>query len=67
MSKTPDELIKCAEREIAMRKRVYALHVGSGRMKQETADHEIECMQEILQIVIGHKDRLVPMLFESAS
>ena len=42
------EQIKCVEREIAMRRRVYPNWVASGKMKQEKADHEISAMEAVL-------------------
>jgi hypothetical protein len=44
---TLDEQIACVRRELAMRINVYPKWVKSGRMKPETADHEINCMQSI--------------------
>lgn len=46
---TTTDLIKCAEREVAMRKRVYRNRVRDGKMEQRTADHEIACMEEIVR------------------
>jgi hypothetical protein len=40
--------IKCAEREVALRKRAYPKWVQSGRMKRETADYEIAAMEAVL-------------------
>lgn len=42
------EQIKCVEREIAMRRCVYAKWVSNNRMKQETADREIAAMGAVL-------------------
>jgi signal recognition particle subunit SEC65 len=44
---TLDQQIACVRREIALRKRVYPRWVESGRMKKETADREIDCMQAV--------------------
>jgi hypothetical protein len=45
---TTADLIKSAKREFAMRKNVYPRKVDQGRMKQAQADHEIACMNEIV-------------------
>jgi len=45
--------IACVKREIAMCERVYPKWVQSGRMKAETADHEINCMTAVLGTLIG--------------
>jgi hypothetical protein len=44
---TTHELRVCAEREVAMRRRVYASWVEKGRMSQQQADLEIEKMAAI--------------------
>lgn len=49
--KTTKELIDCAKRELTMRERVYGKKVLEGRMPKEKADHEIECMKQILKLV----------------
>lgn len=46
---TIGEQINCAARELAMRRNVYSKWVQSGRMKAEAADHEINCMQAIIE------------------
>ena len=45
------QLIKCAEREIEMRNRVYPHRVRRGTMSQEEADYEIQCMETILNFI----------------
>jgi len=40
--------IRCVSRELALRRRVYPRFVGSGRMKPEEAEREIERMQAVL-------------------
>lgn len=45
--KTIDEQIKSVVREITMRQRVYAAWVKKGTMTQESAAHEIACMESI--------------------
>jgi hypothetical protein len=44
-----DDKIKCLAREIAMRRNMYARRVSEGRMKQETADWELGCMEQIIE------------------
>lgn len=41
------EKLKCLEREIAMRRRVYPKWIASGKLKQEKADREIAIMEAI--------------------
>lgn len=43
------EQIKCVERELGMRERVYKNWVINGKMKQEKADYEIKMMREVLK------------------
>ncbi len=45
VSKT--QMIRCIEREIAMRRKVYPRWVEAGRMRQETADEEIRVMEAV--------------------
>lgn len=45
---TIDAMIKCIEREIAMRERVYPRWVESKKMSQEKADDEIQIMKAVL-------------------
>ena len=40
--------IKCVIREIGMRERVYPGWVAKGKMKQESADIEVERMKAVL-------------------
>ena len=40
--------MKCVRREISMREQVYPRWVVSGKLKQETADYEIEAMRAVL-------------------
>ena len=47
--KTLDEQIESAERELAMRKRVYLKWVVAGKMNWLKARHEIECMESIIE------------------
>lgn len=50
-----EDQIKCAKRELAMRKNVYPKWVAQGRMKREKALHECECMGAILDTLEGLK------------
>ena len=54
------ELVKCVEREIALRVRVYARRVSEGKMLQETAAREIEMMRQVLEIVKAQEKELFP-------
>ena len=47
MSKLP-ELIRCAERELAVRESAYPRWVAEKRVSQETADIEISAMRSIV-------------------
>jgi hypothetical protein len=52
------ELLKCAERELAMRERVYPKRVQEGKMDAVKAAHELECMKDIVQLLgeMGQKE-----------
>ncbi|MDX0452821.1 hypothetical protein GOC72_05025 [Sinorhizobium medicae] len=41
------EKANCAAREVKQRRRVYSRLVAEGRMRQQSAEHEIEVMQAI--------------------
>lgn len=45
---TDQDKLNCAERELAMRKRVYPRWVESGKMKLDHAEREIAIMAEIV-------------------
>lgn len=49
--KSINNLIKCAERELDFRKRVYPYQVLNGKKTQGQADYEIQCMNEIANIL----------------
>ena len=53
--------IKCVDREIGMRLRVYPRWVQSGRMKQDEADREIARMEAVLATLhrLAEKERLL--------
>ena len=44
---TNADKLKCAERELKMRKQVYENRVLTGRMSEGKAAHEIACMEAI--------------------
>ena len=46
---TLDDQIKCVEREIAMRQRVYRKWVADGRMDKDNAAQEVERMTAVLR------------------
>lgn len=58
---TMAEKLACAEREVALRKRVYANRIETGRMSKEKAAHEIACMAEIAEDYreLAAKERLL--------
>lgn len=45
---TEADKLKCAERELKLRRRVYANRLVTGRMTKKQADHEIACMEAIV-------------------
>lgn len=49
--KTAAELLKCAQRELAMRERVYPRRLAEGKMSQQSADHETDCMAAIVKLL----------------
>lgn len=46
---SPRQMLECAERELAMRERVYPNQVRSGKMRQREADYEIHVMRGIAE------------------
>jgi len=46
---TIDDEIRCVEREIKMRERVYPRWIAAGKMKRETAHREIDVMHSVLE------------------
>jgi hypothetical protein len=44
-----DDMIRCADREAALRKRVYPKWINDERMSQDKADYEIACMEAIAE------------------
>ena len=56
---TLDEQIKCVKREIDYRKRLYPVWVQNGKMTQNDANYQIECMECVLNsLVVLHKFQL---------
>jgi len=43
------DMITCAQRELALRQRVYPKWVREERMSRQKADHEIACMAAIVE------------------
>lgn len=56
------EQIKCVEREIDMRKRVYPRLIISGKMTQGQADRELDLMKAVYQTlhIVNQKHLLKP-------
>ena len=50
-----DDQIKCIEREIALRRRVYPRRVAEGRMKLDEAEREVSAMRAVLMTLEGRK------------
>jgi hypothetical protein len=55
---TDEELLKSAQRELALRRRVYPKWVAREKMTQEDAAHEICCMEAIVKILDERAGRL---------
>ena len=53
--------IECVERELRMRRRVYARRVEAGTMTKSLADREIAAMEAVLETVRAaeQKERLI--------
>lgn len=62
MNYSIDDMIKCIEREIGMRMRVYPRWVEQKKMTQEKALTEINTMQAILEQLKKDKDNEQPRL-----
>ena len=56
--------LKCIERELRLRRRVYPRWVAEGRMKIRDAEHEIKTMEAIADDYRGH---IQPTLFAGGS
>lgn len=48
-AKSIDDLVACAKRELRLRQRKYPEWVLAGRMKEQQSQHEIDCMQQIVE------------------
>lgn len=44
-------MIKCARRELRLRQEFYPRRVQEGRVSPETAQHEIDCMRAICELL----------------
>lgn len=55
MQKSLNELIACAQREAAMRKAFYPKRVAAGKMDKHKANHELACMEDIVEMLQGVK------------
>ncbi len=51
-----DAQVRCVEREIEQRKRVYPRLVANGRMSQKKADYEIAMMTQVLRTMKALND-----------
>lgn len=54
---TIDEMIKEAEREMAMRQRLYPMWVETKRMTQATADKQTRALSGILKLLYEQKGK----------
>lgn len=50
------QLIDCANRELALRRKHYPGWISNGKMTREKSEHELECMEEILKVLQLRKD-----------
>jgi len=51
MTVTLQDQLRAAQRELAMRRNVYPNQVASRRMSQDKANHEIACMEAIVESI----------------
>jgi hypothetical protein len=51
MTTTLDEQIRDIGRELGMRRSCYPRWVASGKLKKETADHQIACMEDVYALL----------------
>jgi predicted methyltransferase len=61
------EMLRCADRELKMRKRVYPRLVERERMTVVEADHEIRTMEQIVEHLQKLVDAAEPTLFNNGS
>jgi hypothetical protein len=52
INKSLTEQIECVRREIGFRKRVYQRQVACRKMTKEQMDHEIDCMESVLETLV---------------
>lgn len=53
---TLDDMIRCVERELEFRRRVYPRQVASGKMAQGAADEELRRMEAVYEFLIFHSE-----------
>lgn len=58
---TAADMLRCAERELKMRKGVYPRWIENGRISEGAAAHQLACMEEIVKTLrpLAEKDRLL--------
>jgi hypothetical protein len=61
------EMLRCADRELKMRKRVYPRLVERERMTVTEADHEIRLQEQIVELLQKLVDAAEPTLFNNGS
>ena len=70
MSTTTTEQIACVERELKLRRVVFPKKVRAGDMTQAKADHEIACMEDLLNRLRltdqGEAESTFPFLYQLA-
>lgn len=53
---TIDDMIQAAERELALRRRVYPRRVSEGKMSADFAQHQTRAMEAIVALLKQRKD-----------
>lgn len=53
---TIDDMIKCAERELKLRRRVYPRLIADGKLSQDFADHQTIAMEAIVALLKKRKE-----------
>lgn len=61
-----DAQIRCIERELALRKKVYPRLLKQGTMTQYQAAHELVTMEAVLATLQGLQPRQAPLFTEEA-
>lgn len=54
---TMDDQIKCAERELGFRQRVYPRQVQDNKMSEGFATHQLQCQEAIIETLKRCKER----------